>query len=482
MRLHAIALGDMFAGVLHGGRAVLVRRGRVGCRSHSSPTVDMRSLVTIALLLSVARATRAQSVGRIEGAVFDSLRSAPLAGARLRATRLDAPLEMALVAESDKRGRFVLERVPAGRYAIGFASALLDSLEYGGPSTQITVEGGRDARVDLALPSRKTLRAAACPGVEFENRTGALLGLVTDAETDGPIVGAAVAVAWSELAIDTASKAVKTDERGVRVTTDAAGQYRLCGVPSGEWLLVQVQHAGNVGPVLRVTIADAVGVAVRNLSFGAGNVASLATGTASLVGTVRREGPQPVRGAEVRVRGTAGATRTDERGEYALTGLPSGTYEVEVRQLGFGIARGPVELRAGRRTRQDVELARVVALDSIRVVAQRVRYPDFESRRRRSVSGRFLDEDEITRRHAIYTSEIVATLPGYHLVGDGLAAKLYSSREPNCPVNVVIDRVPNQQINDVTASEIGAIESYPNGGGMAQYRAPCGMLVIWTKR
>jgi hypothetical protein len=49
-------------------------------------------------------------------------------------------------------------------------------------------------------------------------------------------------------------------------------------------------------------------------------------------------------------------------------------------------------------------------------------------------------------------------------------------------VNVVIDRVPGQRINDVPASQIAAIESYPRGGGPPQYQQPCGVIVIWTKR
>jgi hypothetical protein len=51
-----------------------------------------------------------------------------------------------------------------------------------------------------------------------------------------------------------------------------------------------------------------------------------------------------------------------------------------------------------------------------------------------------------------------------------------------CDANVVIDGVQDQRINDVSASQVAAVESYPRGGGPLQYQQPCGVLVIWTKR
>jgi hypothetical protein len=252
---------------------------------------------------------------------------------------------------------------------------------------------------------------------------------------------------------------------------------------------------------VRASIGSA-GVLVRNLSFTASGARVLAdagapalddslaqrllAGTAALAGTVRRTGGAPVAGAQAHVLGTAPVGRTDQQGRFSLSGLPAGTHELEVRQIGFGVVRRTVELRSGRTTAADVTLERAVSLDSVRVVARRLRYPEFETRRRWSMSGRFLDEDEIESRHATTLMNLVAMLPGFRVQGDGPNATLVSSSSVGfggmCPANVVIDGMQGRRINDVPLSLVGAIESYPRGGGPMQYARACGTLVIWTKR
>ncbi|MEO8562010.1 MAG: carboxypeptidase-like regulatory domain-containing protein [bacterium] len=453
--------------------------------------------VAHALFLVVAARSElaAQTTARIEGTITDSVHAAPLAGATVSATRLGVEPETTLVAISDRRGRFLFDRIAAGRYALSFSNAMLDSIRFGGPATQVAVAAGRTARADLAVPSSASLRAAACPGVSFPAGTGALLGLVTDADTDRPLTGARVAVAWSELVIDTTANTVSSQERSVLATVDADGEYRLCGVPVAEWLLLQVQHLSLAGAIVR-TAVGATGVLVHDLSFSADGAMPLAgdslatpasaVGRASVAGTVRRVSGEPIAGAQVRVLGTSPMSRTDAQGSFTLSGLPAGTRELEVRQLGFGIARRAVELRSGHTTPVEVRLERAITLDSVRVMARRLRYPQFESRRKWSVNGNFMDEVEIESHHATTMTNLVGLLPGYTVQGDGPAATLVSLRSVGfggmCPVNVVIDGMPEQRINDVPASQVGAIESYPHGGGPPQFQQPCGMLVIWTKR
>jgi hypothetical protein len=458
-----------------------------------APATWLRVLTALAI---TAVPLRAQSApGRLEGTVTDSIRAVPYAGATVRATRIGAEPELTLSAVTDKRGNYRFARLDTGTYAVSVASPLLDSLEYGGPLLRVTVGSRRTTHADLGTPSRATLQAMACPGVSLPEGSGALVGTVTSTETDQPLPGARVAIAWSELAIDTAAQQVTSSQRAARVTADASGQYRACGVPMGEWLVVQVQHDGRAGAVIRTSVG-AAGVGVRNLSFGragarslAGaasgtpDAASLPEGDAVLAGSVLRTDGQPIAGAQIQVLGTAARTRTDEQGNFALRRLPAGTLELEARQLGYGVVRRSVELRGGRTARVDLRLERVVALDSIRVVARRLKFPEFESRRRFSMWGKFLDEDEIERRHATNASELIYTLPGFWVTGSGAGARVVSARSPGaCEVNVVIDRVPGQRINDVPASQIAAIESYPRGGGPPQYQQPCGVIVIWTKR
>ena len=455
-------------------------------------------LALIAILVPLVPLAAQSGSARLEGTVTDSAHAVPFAGAIVRATRIGAEPETTLTAIADRRGQYRFERLVPGSYAVGVTSPFLDSLEYGGPATRVALAPGRTAHADLGTPSRGVLQARACPGAALADGAGVLLGRVTSTESDRPLAGAQVAVAWSELAIDTAAQQVTSGQRAARVTTDDDGRYRMCGVPMGEWLVVQVQHAGRAGAVVRTSIG-AAGVAVRNLSFSAAAArpldaggggetpADLPEGDAVLAGTVRRADGGPIAGAQVQVLGTAAAARTDAQGGFTLHRLPAGTLELEVRQIGFGAARRTLELRGGRTARVDVRLERAVALDSVRVVARRLKYPEFESHRRFSMWGKFLDEDEIRSRRASSMSEIVYSLNGFWVMGSGPGARVVSSQPSSlggtCAANVVIDRMPDQRINDVSPSQVAAIESYRRGiGAPPQYRHPCGVIMIWTRR
>jgi hypothetical protein len=454
-------------------------------------------LAALALLvispLSSPLAAQTQVAGRLEGTVTDSLRATPFAGVTVRVTRIGADPEVTLSTVADQRGRYRFDRLDTGSYAVSVASPLLDSLEYGGPTMRVAVSAERTTHAELGTPSRNTLQAMACPGASLPEGNGALVGAVTSSETDLPLPSAQVAVAWSELAIDTAAQQVTSGQRAARVTADDAGQFRMCGVPMGEWLLVQVQHGGRAGAVVRTFVGGA-GIAVRNLAFSAAAARPLADsaatplpeGDAVLAGTVLRIDGAPIAGAQVQVLGTAAAARTDEQGRFTVGRLPAGTLELEVRQLGFAVVRRAVDLRGGRTTRAELRLERAVALDSVRVVVQRLKYPDFESHRRFSMWGTFLDEEEVGRRHASSTSELVYTLPGFWVIGNGPGAKVLSTRSAvmggTCEANIVIDNMPDQRINDVPVSQVAAIESYARGGGPPQYQQPCGLIMIWTKR
>jgi hypothetical protein len=454
----------------------------------------MRTCFALALLVASPLAAQ-QASGRIEGQITDSVRVSPLANATVTATRIGAANETTFVATTDRRGRFRFESLDAGRYAMRFVSPLLDSLQYGGSSPIVDVTPERPARVDLAVPSGKSLRALACPGVSFPTGTGVLLGIVTDAETNKPLAGAQIAVAWSDLSIDSSS-AIVADDRAAKITVDASGQYRLCGLPTNDPLLLQVQHAGRAGAVLRMRISDGPGVLVRDLSFSASGASRLtdttslpngATGTARLYGTVLDPSGNPVAGAQVRVLGTVASMRSDNQGAYAFSGLPAGTQEIEVRQFGFGVARGPVDLRNEQRTRLDVHLEQVTSLDAMNVVATRTStYPEFEQRRKEAMGGRFLDEAQIRKLNLNTVTDYVNVLPGFRAVHERWGGtRFLSIRDPDCEPVVLVNDLPIASLTDLpTPTMLGALEVYSNAasGAPPSHRSACGTIVFWTKR
>lgn len=470
----------------------------------------MRPLVrhlafAISVLLASAPSLAAQRLARLEGEVTDSLHMRPLAGAVILVTRLEANASDFLTALADERGRFRLDSLAAGRYVVTVAHAILDSLDLTLPPREVDIAEGGRARLELALPSGATLRARACPGIGLPRSTGAVVGILNDAERDEPLAGATVAVDWMDMTLDRTTMRPSLVPRSASVRTDSTGAFRFCGVPTDTYLLVQVQRNERAGSVVRITVPDAVGVTVLRLSFSEAAARALAaagdtvrdesalpplTGTASVSGVVRSLAGQPLEGAEVRVMDAASVSRTDASGTFTLSALPAGTQLLEVRRVGYLVTQQRLELRGGRTSTADVTLRTIVTLDSVRVVAQRTRYREATDRQRRAAgSGTFLTDEQISRLAATETSELFQRMGGFRVSGDGLAARLYVQRGlmsivgGPCPANIVIDGFQHQDINLVRPAHIGIMEIYRGpAGAPTEYESACGVVVIWTKR
>ena len=474
------------------------------------PLACLSAALIAGVITASALDAQQTGTGTIAGTITDSLRAKPASGATVLLTRLAPEPSELRTAVTDDKGRFRFDTLVAGRYSVAFATDYLDSLSINMPPREVTLASGRLERVDFATPSGTTLRAAACPGLKLPSAQGAVIGDVANADTDQPLGGAQVAVSWTELAVDSALHAVTTPRGGV-VAADPLGHYRLCGVPTDTYLTVQVQDSGRAGSPLTLTVGHEGGVARRNLSLSLSSARSIAmldsmaaaaarhdsvtvpplTGTATLAGVVHGAAGEPLSMAEVRIRGAAGMARSDSTGHFALTGQPAGSQLLETRHIGYLLGQAPVDLRTGRTSNVQVTLARIVSLDSIRIVAQRSRYPEFESRRSsRAGGGRFLDESEIDHQHAMHASDLLRMVHGFRVEGSGLDTKVYtthgnfemSSMGP-CEANIVVNGVEHQDINLVDPTNIGAIEAYAGpADAPVQYDRPCGVIVIWLKR
>jgi phosphoribosylcarboxyaminoimidazole (NCAIR) mutase len=470
----------------------------------------IRRLVLLAgaLLLRPAAPLAAQGAApaRIEGIVFDSLKGRPLAGATVTVMQVTPAPQQYFTAVTDAAGRYRVDSLVAGRFRIDFSTPFLDSLEIQFPQRELALAAGEPARVDFATPSRGTLSRAACPGIALSRGRGAIVGQVVDADNEAPMGGATVVVSWVDLAVDLRAMKASSQERNASVVADSLGRYRLCGLPTDSYIVLQVQQRGKAGTPIRSMVAEDAGVMVRNLSLSAAAARDFATadsvpatatdtatrtltGTASVSGVVRTPDGAPVSEAQVRVLDAAGTARTDAAGHFSLANLPAGTQLLEVRRVGFLITQQALELRGGRGVTADVRLARIVTLDSVRIVAQRVRLQEFERRaRKETATGTILREEQIEKLRPSETSDIVRNMLGFTLVGHGIDAKLRSTRgitsfSGPCDANVVIDGQQHQGINLISPQSIAGIEVYRGAAGAPlEYDSSCGVVVIWTKR
>src|SRR6266571_7232832 len=80
--------------------------------------------------------------------------------------------------------------------------------------------------------------------------------------------------------------------------------------------------------------------------FAAGPVSAQQGSVAGQV--TDKSNQQPVAGAVVLVAGTSRQARTGREGRYSITNVPSGTYQVQVRFIGFATTTQPVTVAAGQ--------------------------------------------------------------------------------------------------------------------------------------
>src|SRR4029079_19014706 len=128
----------------------------------------------------------------------------------------------------------------------------------------------------------------------------------------------------------------------------------------------------------------------------------------------------------------------------------------------------------------------VEMLDSIRVVAMRNRYPDFERARKRPGGGRFIGPEEMQWYERYPLMSDVLRMLGFTIRGEGMFATAVGGQGPSfgvaCAPNVVVNGIPNQPLNDVNPRNVGAIAIGRGMGGPIEYDTRCGLIEIWTKR
>ncbi|HEV2145797.1 MAG TPA: carboxypeptidase regulatory-like domain-containing protein, partial [Longimicrobiaceae bacterium] len=162
------------------------------------------------LVRSAARAA-------LTGTVFDSTRSVPLAGARVRLAGT------ALEAETDARGEFRIADVAEGRYAVVFSHPRIDSLDWIPPAQTVDLRRGAGDPVRLAVPPLTAVLASRCSPLERRGGTGVVVGTVRQEGGGAPTAGTPVVLSWPAAGDVPAGRTL--------AWTDAMGNYHACAVP-----------------------------------------------------------------------------------------------------------------------------------------------------------------------------------------------------------------------------------------------------------
>ncbi|MCI0432473.1 MAG: TonB-dependent receptor [Gemmatimonadetes bacterium] len=221
---------------------------------------------------------------------------------------------------------------------------------------------------------------------------------------------------------------------------------------------------------------------------------------------------RPIAGAIVSVDGIEGRVLTDQRGGFAIEGIPAGSRLLTVEMIGYATRSETIAVRAGAIHDASVVLAQqAIALDPIHVS---VRSGFLEASgfyaRRQSSGGDFFTREEIERRRASELTDILRDVPGtrIHLldagqrhvrfnrsVGETLAFDLTTEVLPGCEPDLYIDgaifryRMPQNASEhrvdgfDVLGlAEVEGVEVYSGPDAPLRYQNPCGVILVWTRR
>jgi len=451
-----------------------------------------------------------QPLASIIGTLFDSVHMAPLAEAvvSLEGTNREAT--------STDRGIFRIDSIPPGTYRVRVRHAFLDSIGVSMLTEEFELADDESRTVALGIPSGGSLVAASCPAARRALGPSAVIGRLLDADTDAPVKGARVSVAWEEISINAGLRKMPRLRDAI---TGEDGVYRICGLPSTVEGTLQAQHKGIATSEVRVKfegqelivqglkIGNSETVAVtsgdsalrRQREASVGKLFSGATlqrGSASLTGRVVNGAGAPVVGARVDVLGTPGATLTGANGEFRIDSLPSGTQSVVARQIGFAPVEKAVDLSTRGPARVSIIMDRAaqvlaevrVEADAAEVGLERIGF----KQREKAGFGYFLSGEDITRRAANVLTDVFRTIPGLRVVPSGMDYVVQSSRSAvgGC-VKYYIDGAvweavfPGDVDRLVPPWEIAAIEVYNGATTPAQFQAPgsssCSAIVIWTK-
>jgi hypothetical protein len=220
--------------------------------------------------------------------------------------------------------------------------------------------------------------------------------------------------------------------------------------------------------------------------------------TARIAGSVVDSAGTPVPDVEVAVLGAEIETKSNERGNFVLSGSPLGLQIVRARKIGFKVQYIPLRLAAGQEWEGRILLPRMpVVLGEIVVVgkygkpaqyANTAKYDGFY-RRRASKVGKFLTREEINKVNSSRIADLVKSIPGI-MTGFNPVTGRDGVEFTGCPVNVSIwvdgqrlSGEPAELLPLITSRDIEAIEVYQRDNLIPPefQDGSCAAIVMWSR-
>ena len=423
---------------------------------------------------------------QIIGVVVDSLNGRYLSDADVVIEGTKTTLE------TDSLGQFEIDTLAPGTYQVGIFHPLLDSLGIALATKPFHIGPDSSSFILLAVPSAATIVRGIC-AVQSNARGGsAVIGHVNDPETLQPVAQAEVSVAWTEIEVSK-SFGIRRTERLVHDSTDRSGAFKICGLPSSLQATLQARRGSTVTAEIPISLGEKpIELLSRTLLLSTAD-STTKVGNATVSGVVLLEGSSAPGGSRVELVGTDVVAMTNDKGEFTMRNLPSGSKVLLARHLGFGAETVPVDLSSHEEKRVTIKLPKFVAvMDPILVTARRTAALDKIgfSQRRKGGAGFFIGPDRLDHMHPNSVTDILRMVPGLRVSYGPYGDVVSSSRGGDGCVQYYLDDMPYTEATPgditsfVTGGEVVAVEVYQDTNTPPQYvhaGNACTTIVLWTR-
>jgi hypothetical protein len=444
---------------------------------------SLRAQGTAAAITPVSSIT---GKSQIVGVVIDSMNGGFLAGADIVVDRRKPALR------TDSLGKFRIDSLGPGTYQVGVFHPRLDTLGITLVTQPLRVGPDSSSFVVLAVPSAATMIHRSCSIDSSAMGRSAVIGHVADAETLQPVRNVEVSIAWVDVDIARTS-GIRRTTRLIRDTTDAAGAFQICGLPSSLKATLQARRGSVATAEIPVELGDKpVELVARTILLSPEDLRRK-RGTSAVTGVVTLVGSSSSAGTRVELAGSDIVAMTNAKGEFAMGNLPSGSGVLVARHLGFDAETIPVDLMSHEERRVEIKLHEFVpALEPIRVTGKRsdaLERIGF-TQRRKNGAGYFLGPETIENLHPIFLTDVLKSVPGLYLGRTTRGDVVISSHRPGSAcIQYWLDETPYMEVTPgdiqkfVSGGEVVAVEVYEDQTP-AEFVRPgnaCVTIVVWTR-
>ena len=461
-------------------------------------------LVALALGSSLLQSQVAASpspYSSLAGTAVDSLHGGYLRDAVVRVVGTSR------ASATDSLGRFRVDSIPPGSHQLELIHPLLDTIGILVKTEPVEFKAGETASALLATPSPSTVIGRKCTAAEQRLGPAAAIGMVLEADTDVPAVGARVALEWVD--IEPIGKDFTRSPKRRIATVESDGSFRICGLPEDFSANAVAWRTTDSTSVVGVRFAPVLAIVTLFLP-SPGSAAAPSAG-ARLRGRIVDPDDAPISRARVSVENESQVILTGSDGAFTLQGIRPGTRTVNVRALGFQPTETVIALRSSAprevvlRLEKFVPVLKTVVVAAVRDAAlERVGFTE----RKSAGSGKFFTPTDIDQRNPLKLNHLLETVTVLrshrtptgqtYVTGRGNGCVQYfvdgtrwasSASFTGLGADAAASQDDSQTSPDafLSAGELGAVEVYDALSAPAEFASEsrrgesCSVVLIWTK-